>query len=126
MKQFTTKNQKIGEFGENIIKDVFEKDEYVILCKNYSTQSGEIDLVLEKDGNIIFIEVKTIVVGKNTRFTPEENFSNIKKERFLNTVYEFLQKESVSHETNWFIWLVCVYLDQKRNKYKIRVWKQPF
>jgi|WetSurMetagenome_2_1015567.scaffolds.fasta_scaffold09067_4 putative endonuclease len=52
-------NQEIGRRGEDLAEEYFHNLGFDILARNYHTAYGEIDLVIEKDKAIIFIEVKT-------------------------------------------------------------------
>lgn len=133
MRVFTTKRQKIGEFGERVTRETLENDGFVLIQQNYSCRLGEIDLIFvpretSKD-HIIFVEVKTILGDfnkKNLRFPPELQFHVKKQHSFIATVYDFIEKNNVSRETSWEIWLACVFLNIERGRYKIRIWKQPF
>jgi putative endonuclease len=52
-------NQEIGRRGEDLAEEYFRNLGFEILARNYHTAYGEIDLVIEKEKMIIFIEVKT-------------------------------------------------------------------
>jgi putative endonuclease len=52
-------NQEIGRRGEDLAEEYFRNLGFDILTRNYHTDYGEIDLVIEKDKIIIFMEVKT-------------------------------------------------------------------
>ena len=49
----------LGKKGEKLVGKYLKKRRYTILKTNYSTPFGEADIIAEKDGEIIFIEVKT-------------------------------------------------------------------
>jgi len=51
--------RKIGTGGEDKAAHYLEENGYVILERNYRTRKGEIDIICEKDGILIFVEVKT-------------------------------------------------------------------
>lgn len=48
----------LGLKGEKIAEKVLKKEGYKILLTNYQTPFGEADIVLEKDGVVVFAEVK--------------------------------------------------------------------
>ena len=52
-------NKKLGKFGEAAAEKHLRKNKYKILETNYNIRGGEIDIIAEKDGYIVFIEVKT-------------------------------------------------------------------
>ncbi len=49
----------LGREGEDLAARFLMKQGYRILERNYSTRSGEIDLVALHDGAVVFVEVKT-------------------------------------------------------------------
>lgn len=49
----------LGLFGQNIAKDHLQKKSYKILTSNFRTRFAEIDLIVEKDNVLVFVEVKT-------------------------------------------------------------------
>lgn len=51
-------NKEFGEFCEQLAADHFIKQGYTIRARNWKFYNVEIDLILEKDRTIIFVEVK--------------------------------------------------------------------
>ncbi|HID94221.1 MAG TPA: YraN family protein [bacterium (Candidatus Stahlbacteria)] len=51
--------RKVGVGGEHKAAHYLEEKGYVILERNYRTRKGEIDIICEKNGTLIFVEVKT-------------------------------------------------------------------
>lgn len=51
--------QDLARLGENLAANYLVNNGYKVVCKNFRTQQGEIDLVVEKDQQLIFVEVKT-------------------------------------------------------------------
>lgn len=49
----------VGELGEEVAVRLLESRGYNILCRNYRTKHGEIDIVAEGPDAIVFVEVKT-------------------------------------------------------------------
>ena len=49
----------LGKEGEDRAAQFLAKKGYKILERNYSTKSGEIDLVALHNGEVVFVEVKT-------------------------------------------------------------------
>lgn len=52
----------LGQKGEALAAKHLEKNGYLIKCKNWRFGKSEIDLIAEKDGFIIFVEVKSRMV----------------------------------------------------------------
>jgi putative endonuclease len=74
----TTK--KIGDLGEKMAAKVLVEKGYKIIETNYRYGRSEIDLIAEKEGILVFVEVKT---RKNSRFGYPEDFVNEKKAEMI-------------------------------------------
>ncbi|WP_428770940.1 YraN family protein [Treponema sp. HNW] len=53
-------NTKTGKKGEVKAEKYLIDKGYTLICRNWRTRSGEIDLIAEKDGILVFCEVKTL------------------------------------------------------------------
>ena len=53
------KHNKLGKDGELIAFMVLQRDGFTILETNWRFQKAEVDIIAQKDGLLIFIEVKT-------------------------------------------------------------------
>ncbi|MBT4349665.1 YraN family protein [bacterium] len=51
--------KQLGQKGENIAAEYYQKLGYEIIARNFYTRYGELDLVLKKNNKILVIEVKT-------------------------------------------------------------------
>ncbi len=51
--------KNLGDFGETVAKEYFEKLGCRILKRNYKVSGGELDLIAENATHLIFVEVKT-------------------------------------------------------------------
>ncbi|MFN3254705.1 MAG: YraN family protein [Ilumatobacter sp.] len=47
-----------GRWGEDLAASHYRRNGYTILARNWRGSSGELDLILERDGTIVFSEVK--------------------------------------------------------------------
>lgn len=52
-------NSQFGKLGEEIAQTYLEKKGYKIRTKNYRFGKVEIDIIAEKDNELVFVEVKT-------------------------------------------------------------------
>ena len=52
-------NDKKGKIGENIAKKYLISLGMTIICSNYRTKFGEIDIIAKLENKIIFVEVKS-------------------------------------------------------------------
>jgi len=55
----TYKRKKFGQQGEDAAAAYLKKNGYRILARNFRTQAGEVDLVAEEGGAVVFVEVKS-------------------------------------------------------------------
>lgn len=54
----------MGQRGEDLAVRELERRGYAILARRYRTRFGEIDIVAEDDGTIVFVEVKARRSGR--------------------------------------------------------------
>ena len=59
--------EDIGRKGEALAAKYYMRRGYLLLNHNYRTRMGELDLVLYKDGQLVFAEVKTRAARKQRR-----------------------------------------------------------
>ncbi len=51
-------NRKKGDEYEEKAVSILQKNNYVILSRNFRTSMGEIDIIAEKENTLVFVEVK--------------------------------------------------------------------
>lgn len=84
---------KIGRKGEILTGEYLEKRGFKIICFNYHSRYGEIDIISENDKYIIFVEVKT---RKNFIFSRAiESVDKFKRIKIIKTAYDYLSKNDV-------------------------------
>lgn len=85
----------IGDFGENAAEEYLIEMDYDILERNFRLKFGEIDIIAQKDGCIVFVEVKT---RKNNMFGEPSEYVDIRKQKRIKktaSVYADLQNDNV-------------------------------
>lgn len=84
----------LGREGEKLTEKYLKKRGYKILARNYVTPFGEADIIAEKDGETVFVEVKTR--SGNGFGTPAEAVGRKKRERYrkIAEYYFFTNEES--------------------------------
>jgi len=107
-----------GNVGEKIAAGFLKKRGYRILETNFRCRTGEIDIVAEKDGCLVFIEVRT---KTSVEFgLPEESVTRAKREKLVNTALTYLASHESTPET-WRIDFVAVELDQQGKATRLEV-----
>lgn len=82
--------RKLGRQGEEKAIEFLKKKGYKILDQNYYTRYGELDVICEKNREIIFVEVKT---RRSNRFgLPEEAITYRKMEHMKHAALLYLSE----------------------------------
>lgn len=68
----------IGDWGEDRATEYLEDEDYEILKRNYSFKFGEVDIIAEKNGCTVFVEVKT---RKSSNYGNPSEFVDFRKQR---------------------------------------------
>lgn len=74
--------QAFGQYAEMVAADYLIKKGFKVLAQNFRYKRFEIDLIVQKDQLIVFVEVKA---RKNNLFGNPEDFVNQKKIRALRS-----------------------------------------
>jgi len=85
--------QFVGTLGEQAACAALEAKGYRVLSRNYRVRGGELDIVCERDGTVVFCEVKTrtsAIFGVG-----EEAVTFAKQRRLRKLALEYLQREGV-------------------------------
>ena len=70
----------LGRWGEEKAAEYLKKKHYTIIGMNYSCRFGEIDIIAEKDGFVVFAEVK---LRKSADFAQAREFVDARKRERL-------------------------------------------
>jgi putative endonuclease len=97
--------QRLGRWGENVAAEYLIARGYQVLVRNLRTPYGEIDLLCEKDGVKVFVEVKT---RSGTGFgMPEEAVTPKKREHLLAAIAAYWQ-QAQDPEGDWRIDIIAI------------------
>jgi putative endonuclease len=89
-------NSSIGKLGEDLAKKHYEDLGYKIIETNARKRFGEIDIVAQNKGKVIFCEVKT---RSSDRFgSAVESLTHTKKKRILRMIRYYCLKNKISNE----------------------------
>ena len=101
----TDRRRALGQKGEQLAEAELRQRGYRILELNWRCQDGEIDIVAEHDGWLVFVEVRTrrgVKMG-----SPEASITPAKCARLVRVAQRYLT-DNVPHELDWRIDIVAV------------------
>ncbi len=84
----TNKKIELGKRGEREAEKYLKKKGYKIIARNFRVKGGELDIVAEKDGEIVFVEVRTRKSGEF--MDPVYSIGPRKRERLRRAAQVFL------------------------------------
>jgi putative endonuclease len=80
--------QSLGILGEDLACTELARRGYAILARRYRSRFGEIDIVSERDGTVVFVEVKARKTAR--RGTAAESISFWKRRRIAAMALDYL------------------------------------
>jgi len=83
------RNRRFGDFGERVAAHHLEAKGYTVLERNWSVKEGEIDLIVQKGDDLVFVEVRSR--QGNAYGSPEESIVGRKATRVLAAVDAYMQ-----------------------------------
>lgn len=111
--------QEIGKEGEDIAIRYLEKNNYLIIERNFRCRQGEIDIIALDKEELVFVEVKTrtnLSYGK-----PGEAVNDVKKKHIKNAIEYYLYKNYIQ---DMYIRIDVIEVYMNGNKHKINHIKQ--
>ncbi len=96
-----TEQQKHGQIGEDAVAAHYEAEGYRVVARNYRASRNEIDLIVEDEHYIVFVEVKARVqaCGTRTRYgRPADAVNTAKKQRTVLAAEAYLREHSVAKQ----------------------------
>jgi putative endonuclease len=91
----TIARQELGRKGEALACAELERHGYLILSRRYRTRYGEIDVVAEHRGVLVFVEVKARTGGDFGH--PAEAVTAQKQRRVVAMAESYLARERTQH-----------------------------
>ena len=124
MKRFTSKTQKIGEFGEEICIKWLINNKFSIIERNFTLKEGEIDIIALKEENYHFIEVKSVsyattdyIKNNNNIYNPLENVTREKIKKCYTVIYKYLALHKIKNSFQFDVY--GIYIDKRSLRHKI-------
>lgn len=115
-----TQRRKVGDLGERLARSYLEGKGYRIVETNFLKPWGEIDIVAQQGGFLVFIEVKTKIKQKSSYLPPEANVGYWKSRKVARTAETYLMERLVPENIFWRIDVVSVELNYQTRKAKIK------
>ncbi len=110
MMKHTTK--QTGNQGEDYAAEYLIKKHYKILERNYRKRTGEIDIIAEKKGVVVFVEVKTR--HSTTLSQPFEAVDRRKQDKIIQTAIIYLYEKKLECDCRFDVCEVFVNQDTLR------------
>jgi putative endonuclease len=91
----TYARQKLGIDGETLACEELEKRGYSIVERRFRTRFGEIDVVADDRGTVVFVEVKT---KTDSSFSdPVESVTKQKQRRLVSMAEQYVAYHRIDH-----------------------------
>ena len=123
-----TSRRKTGNLGEDIALKFLQGKGFRLIDRNFNKPWGEIDIILEKDDTVRFIEVKSVsreINGNDTReidYRPEELIDRRKLKKLARTAALYMESRRDTRE--YQIDAIGVILDKKKRVARCRFFEQ--
>ena len=120
--------KRVGALGEKIACQFLEQKGFTILGRNYRKPWGEIDIIAEKDGNVRFVEVKSVSREASSNFSremdyrPEELVDSRKLKKLARTAALYMEAKKDNRE--YQIDVVGVILSKSTKTARCRLFEQ--
>ena len=85
--------KELGKRGEDLASEFLEKENYEILDRNFRCAFGEVDIVGCKNGEIVFVEVKTRT--QDIFGMPAEAVNGMKRRHLYKVAESYLYKNNL-------------------------------
>jgi putative endonuclease len=83
-------NQQFGKIGEEIAQRYLEEQNFRSLEQNWHCRYGELDLIMQEEDELVFVEVKTR--RNNHVGYPEEMIDRGKVERLKKSAEQYIEQ----------------------------------
>lgn len=112
------KRKELGDIGEELARKFLKKKGYRIRETNFRCREGEIDIIAEQKGYLVFIEVRTKT--SSSFGSPEESVTTAKKEKLIASALAYMSSHKDLPD-NWRIDFVGIELNQKGKATRIEL-----
>jgi putative endonuclease len=91
----TDLRQQLGIVGEQLAAAALTARGYAVLARRYRTRHGEIDIVCEHDGTIVFVEVRARATAEFGRAA--ESVTEAKKRKVTAMAVDYLARHNITN-----------------------------
>lgn len=84
-----------GQRAEALALAYLERRRLRLVCKNYRSRFGEIDLIMDDAENIVFVEVR--YRNHDGRLHPAETIDERKQDKLIRTGHSFVQRHQARY-----------------------------
>jgi len=99
------KREDLGKLGETVAVQQLEARGFQILERNWRVLEGEVDIVAEEGGTVVFVEVKT---RRSRKFGfPEEAITRKKRARLIKAALAYLEENHLQ-DVSWRFDLIAI------------------
>jgi putative endonuclease len=116
------RTKELGFFAEHYASEYLKSKNYTILGHNYRKPWGEIDVIAEKEGVVIFVEVKASAKDI-PGFEPELRVNADKRHRMARIARTYLSDHNYPADQPWQMDVLAVAFVKERGVAKIRHYK---
>lgn len=117
-----TRTSELGFFAEEYAARYLKSKQYRVVAHNYRKPWGEVDVIVEKEGIVIFVEVKANrkeIAG----FEPELRVSPDKRHRMIRIARTFLVDHNFPDDQPWQMDIIAITFVKERGIAKVRHYK---
>ncbi len=111
--------KKLGQRGEELAVAHLEKQGYFVRERNWRCTAGEIDIVAEDGGCLVFVEVRT---RRGREYgSPEESVTPAKQSKLVEVAQTYLQEHN--WDGDWRIDVVAVEMTSRGKLLRVELIK---
>ncbi len=112
--------KRLGDAGERLAAERLRQAGYIVRAHNYRCQAGEVDIVAEEAGDIVFVEVKTrrgVSYG-----LPEEAVTPAKQRKLIAAAQTYLEAHGCA-AASWRVDVVAIALTRAGMLEEVRIYR---
>lgn len=103
--------QQLGKWAEQTALGLLQAQNYVWVTSNYHSRCGEVDLIVKRGQELVFVEVKARTIGNYGQAC--EMVTWTKKKKIIKTAMRFLQRYPSYQEFYCRFDVICFDFPQK-------------